>query len=97
MKTCVARDYMPPHGEYCMNKELPTIEIAKDQCKGCQYCITNCPKHVIGISKAFNKIGYQYAELQQEGCTGCAICYYSCPEPGAITVIKIKKTEQQGA
>ncbi len=74
-----------------MDRKLPTVEIAINQCKGCGLCIENCPTEVLGFSVSFNNLGYQYAELKKDGCTGCESCFYSCPEPGAVTVIKEKK------
>ena len=74
-----------------MEKKLPTVDIKVDQCKGCLLCIDACPKKVLSVSKSFNDLGYQYAELSAEGCSGCDACYYACPEPGAISVIKEKK------
>jgi len=74
-----------------MEKKLPTVDIKVDQCKGCLLCIDACPKKVLSVSKSFNVLGYQYAELSAEGCSGCDACYYACPEPGAISVIKEKK------
>lgn len=74
-----------------MDQKLPTIEIKIDQCKGCTLCIEICPKKVITLSKSFNVLGYQYAEMTLSGCSGCEACFYACPEPGAITVIKEKK------
>ena len=72
-------------------KDLPKIEISKDECKGCQYCIVECPKQVITLSQNFNKLGYQYAQYKGDGCNGCGTCFYVCPEPGAITVYKKPK------
>ena len=74
-----------------MSDQCPKIDIAVDQCKGCELCMKHCPKQLIGLSSSFNKLGYRHAVVNEEGCTGCASCYYSCPEPGTITVLKPKK------
>lgn len=57
------------------------IEINKELCKGCGYCVEACPKSVIVIGKRFNKMGYFVAEtVLPEECTGCAFCAEVCPE-----------------
>jgi 2-oxoglutarate ferredoxin oxidoreductase subunit delta len=64
------------------------VEVRVDECKGCQYCIEQCPPKVLILSPAINRMGYHPAKYIGEGCTGCGICFYACPEPGAITVYK---------
>jgi len=62
------------------------IEINKELCKGCGYCVEACPKSVIAISKNFNKMGYFIAEVVSPlNCIGCAACAEICPDI-AITV-----------
>jgi len=80
-----------------MADEIPRVEITVDECKGCQFCISDCPKDVITLSKDFNKLGYQYAIYAGEGCNGCGACYYTCPEPGAIVVYKKPKKSKSKA
>ncbi len=74
---------------------VSTVEIKIDECKGCELCIQICPKKVLGFSKTFNKLGYQYVVLEKDGCSGCGICFYACPEPGALTVIKVTKGNKE--
>lgn len=69
-------------------EQVPRIEINENECKGCQYCIKECPKQVISLSEKFNRLGYQYAVYSGHNCIGCGMCFYACPEPGAITVYK---------
>jgi 2-oxoglutarate ferredoxin oxidoreductase subunit delta len=62
------------------------IEIDRELCKGCGYCVEACPLEVIAMTKQFNKAGYFIAVPGQIGkCTGCANCANMCPEV-AITV-----------
>ncbi len=62
------------------------IEINKEVCKGCGYCVETCPKSVIAIGKIFNKMGYFVAEIVSPlNCIGCAACAEICPDI-AITV-----------
>jgi 2-oxoglutarate ferredoxin oxidoreductase subunit delta len=57
------------------------IEIDQELCKGCEICVTFCPKEVIYISDKLNASGYLPASFNGNGeCTGCAICALVCPE-----------------
>ena len=57
------------------------IEIDREMCKGCELCITFCPKNLIVSSDKFNAGGYQPASFNDSiDCTGCAICALVCPE-----------------
>ena len=57
------------------------IEIDRELCKGCQICISFCPKDVISPSDRLNASGYLPVSLDDSGvCTGCAICAVVCPE-----------------
>jgi len=69
-------------GHITSEKVLPRVEIEKDQCKGCELCVLECPKDVLVMSDVINQLGYPIAKFTGEGCTGCAICFYACPEPG---------------
>ncbi len=64
------------------------VIINKELCKGCSYCITSCPKGLIGLSNDINKSGYHFAIfVEKESCMGCGFCYQVCPEI-AIEVIE---------
>lgn len=57
------------------------IVISSESCKGCELCISFCPKGVIKLSDRLNAAGYQFAAFNDNGqCTGCAICALVCPE-----------------
>ena len=57
------------------------IEIDKEFCKGCQLCISFCPKGSISVGESLNASGYQPAVFNGgDSCTGCAICALVCPE-----------------
>ncbi len=57
------------------------IVISSEGCKGCELCITFCPKGVIKLSEKLNAAGYPSAVFIDSGqCTGCAICALVCPE-----------------
>ncbi len=58
-----------------------TIEISSELCKGCELCISFCPKGMISVSDKLNASGYLPAAFNDNGeCTGCAICALVCPE-----------------
>jgi len=57
------------------------IKIDQELCKGCQICISFCPKGVISASDKPNLGGYLTATFDDKGeCTGCATCGIVCPE-----------------
>ncbi len=57
------------------------IEISRELCKGCKYCVMTCVKGVIAIDTEFNASGYFPAkEVNREKCNGCALCAQMCPE-----------------
>lgn len=57
------------------------IEINRETCKGCGYCVAACPKGCITQDAEFNASGYYPAVFSDPSkCTGCAICAYSCPD-----------------
>jgi len=57
------------------------IEIDQEMCKGCEICISFCPKKLISLSDKFNSAGYIPANFNENGeCTGCGSCALVCPE-----------------
>ena len=65
------------------------IEIKVDCCKGCELCMSVCPKELIAPAAGFNSRGYHPAELidPDGNCTGCGLCALMCPDV-AITVYR---------
>lgn len=71
------------------------IQINKDRCKGCGFCVEYCPKDVLELSEEFNIKGYHPPYIKNEDeCCYCQLCEAICPEY-AIFVI-LKKEEEQG-
>lgn len=70
-----------------------TIAIDQGHCKGCELCMSVCPKHLIQMSQSYSDRGYRPATLvDPEGlCTGCLLCSTMCPE-AAITVFRERST-----
>lgn len=61
--------------------ETGQVNIIKDRCKGCDFCIEFCPNNVLAISEEFNVKGYHppYV-LEQSNCVACKLCELICPE-----------------
>ncbi|WP_312650669.1 4Fe-4S dicluster domain-containing protein [Aminipila sp.] len=58
-----------------------------NRCKGCEICISVCPKKVLELDKFnVNKKGYHpICITNEEECMGCASCALMCPD-GVINV-----------
>ena len=60
---------------------MPKIEIKKDRCKGCGFCILVCPKKILVFDKTINKRGSKpFMIIDSDMCTGCAQCAIICPD-----------------
>ena len=71
-----------------------TIVVDENRCKGCELCLSVCPKGVIVMAKHFTPRGYRPARLvdpilvdSKGECTGCLLCSTICPDV-AITVYR---------
>lgn len=67
------------------------LRVDVNECKGCGLCIEACPPKAIHLSDDLNHYGYRTATYNGQGCTGCGICFFACPEPGAITVLRLRR------
>ena len=57
------------------------LNIDADRCKGCELCISACPKQVLGRAEQVNRKGYYpVAALAPENCIACAGCARICPD-----------------
>ncbi len=67
------------------------VKISGNCCKGCQLCITVCPKKVLELSKGLNAKGHHIAEAVRLGdCIGCLQCADICPD--AAIEIDVEET-----
>ncbi|HHZ20240.1 MAG TPA: 4Fe-4S binding protein [Firmicutes bacterium] len=57
-----------------------------ERCKGCELCVSVCPRGIIRMSNTLNSQGYHSAEVvEQDKCISCAFCARICPD----TVIEV--------
>lgn len=70
------------------------VKFNGDKCKGCELCISTCPKHLISFSSHINSKGYRPAAIENldgDGyavdCIGCCSCAVMCPD-GAIEIFE---------
>lgn len=63
------------------------IKIREDRCKGCEICISVCPKKILEIDERHvNARGYHPVCITDAAqCIGCASCAIMCPD-GIINV-----------
>ena len=63
--------------------------IDDERCKGCELCVTVCPKKVLELSDESNAMGYfPVKQARPEDCVFCTTCCIMCPDV-AITINKI--------
>jgi 2-oxoglutarate ferredoxin oxidoreductase subunit delta len=57
------------------------IQIIKERCKGCGFCVEYCPQNVLEVSEEFNSKGYHPPYVKDgDGCVSCGLCEMLCPE-----------------
>lgn len=63
------------------------LKFIEDKCKGCELCISVCPKNILLIHESeVNVMGYHpISVIDMEQCIGCASCALMCPD-GVISV-----------
>jgi 2-oxoglutarate ferredoxin oxidoreductase subunit delta len=72
------------------------LVIAEDHCKGCEICVSACPKNVLALDVGrVNALGYHPVRLiDAAGCTSCAFCARVCPD-AVFTVWAAPREERQ--
>ena len=66
------------------------VTFDRDRCKGCELCVSVCPKHIVAIDlDVINRKGYHPSGVvDMAACIACASCAKICPD-SVITVEKI--------
>ncbi len=60
---------------------LGAVNIIKERCKGCAFCVEYCPENVLELSEEYNKKGYHPPHVKNvEACLNCGLCEMLCPE-----------------
>ena len=62
---------------------MAKVVFNEERCKGCELCISACPKKIVRLANRFNSKGYRPAEVaeqDQSQCIGCAFCARMCPD-----------------
>jgi len=73
---------------------MSRIVILSEYCKGCELCISVCPKNCIVRSDTLNSYGvYPMKFCEGAECIGCSQCAVMCPD----TAIEVYRTETKKA
>jgi len=64
---------MPPN-------DKPYIEIVVDRCKGCELCVSVCPKDCIELDTGMVNVKGVNPAKYVGGCVGCGSCVQVCPD-----------------
>jgi len=80
-----------PKNSNAIKRDRGLLRVDVNECKGCGLCIEACPPNAIHLGDNLNHYGYRTATYNGSGCTGCGICFFACPEPGAITVLRLRR------
>ena len=65
----------------------------KEKCKGCEVCISVCPKKILCLDPGVNSKGYHPAGItEQEECIGCQSCATMCPDC-CISIYELEEKE----
>jgi 2-oxoglutarate ferredoxin oxidoreductase subunit delta len=60
---------------------LGVIQIIKDRCKGCGFCVEYCPRGTLEMSSEFNVKGYHPPYVKDTAsCVNCRLCEMLCPD-----------------
>ena len=70
------------------------LVIDEERCKGCELCLSFCPRGLLVLADHFNGQGFKPAMLaDEEKCTSCGLCARMCPE----TAIEVYRESRAGA
>lgn len=64
-----------------LKKAYGNVQINKNWCKGCGFCVQYCPTNALEMSKGYNAKGYHPPQVRDaEDCRDCKFCEKVCPE-----------------
>lgn len=67
---------------------MPQVIFDRERCKGCELCVTVCPRKILTLSPDLNSLGFHPAMITDASrCTGCCFCALMCPDV-VITVLR---------
>ncbi|MDO9540786.1 MAG: 4Fe-4S dicluster domain-containing protein [Kiritimatiellia bacterium] len=66
------------------------IKVLKIFCKGCELCVSICPRKALTLSQNVNKSGFHFPESDCRLCSGCKQCAIICPD-AAIEIFRINE------
>ena len=65
----------------------------RDKCKGCELCVSFCPKKILAMDTVVNAKGYHPACItDQSECIGCTSCALMCPDC-CISIYELEEGE----
>lgn len=60
---------------------MTKVIVNEELCKGCELCITVCPKGALALGDKANSKGYYSVELvKPDECNSCTLCGLMCPD-----------------
>lgn len=60
---------------------MAKITFNESRCKGCELCISVCPKQLLHQADKINSLGFKPVEIiDPDQCIGCASCAVICPD-----------------
>ena len=59
---------------------MSTVKLNIARCKGCGYCVDECPKQAISFTGRISEKGYDTIQVDDEKCIACGSCYRVCPD-----------------
>ena len=59
---------------------MGTIGVEITRCKGCGYCVEECPRGALRFSGHISDKGYDTVMVDESLCVACGSCYRVCPD-----------------
>lgn len=65
---------------------MPKVRILEEYCKGCELCVSACPRKLLTLSHRVNRRGLRVVAKLGDECSGCCDCALMCPD-AAIEIL----------